>query len=519
MSLIGLLVVGGYLRFYRIGQKGLWWDEVRTIEIAAAPGFHEELPLETLIDPAPSIRSRYHTTSFADFIASLKEIPHPPLFHSLMRIWFRLTGFSDNDAIYKIPPALFGTLAILLMFILGKWLHSSQLGLLAAAAFTLSPFQIYFSQELRSYTLLTLLILISYISFLLLLNPQRKWAFALLGLTYAVASYTHYFMFPVLLSQGLYLMTSPKARPYLRQWIKALCLAALLVALYLPRLLIVQHKVTQSVWVHEGPLFPQLLESLFSLPIKLGLGPEIGFLFYDLSRPQQLFWILAGVVCIVLWFYGLCRWLKADPARLDPCWLLASWAAVPVLFVLAIDLIRHSVVLSLSRYLSFVSPALFLLLAAGLLGLKRKLKWVLALGLSSVMLLVLVQYYQDPVKLQDWKGLSGLLQAQAGPRDLLVFNQVGRSTWLAPLNALCLTYYHGTEGHPIYLTGETLSRKTRELLQMRERFWLISQNRFFSDPGPPFQLISRTELEGIGPVALFEKKHDAIRGRNGDRER
>lgn len=505
VTCVVLLALGGALRLYRIGEKGFWWDEVRTVESAVAPGFQTDLPFETLIDPAPSLRLRFRHASFPESLKALRETFHPPLFYLVIGSWFRLTHFSQKEGLLRIPVAFFGNLAILLVLILGRVLVSWRVGTVAALFLTLSPFQVSFSQELRHYTLLTIWALLAYLMLVFVLRPKSRWAPLLLGLCIAAALYTHYFAFLIPLSQLFYILTSPRARPFLKQWIKGILLAFFLVALYLLRLLIIQRKVASSIWIWEGALFPQLLESLFSLPVKVLLGPGIGLLFYRLSRLQQCFWLLAGIVWIAVWLYGLYRWLKTDPKRLDIIWLLVCWFVFPIVFVLGMDALRHSVVLSVSRYFSWTAPSLILLLALGLLGLQKRVRWILGFMLVLVMSFLLFLYYQDPIKEQDWRGLAQFLQSQARPRDLHVMNRVGRPSWVGSLNTLCLTYYHGTEGHPIYLTGETFSPKMKEMLQAQKRFWLIPQNRFFSDPGPPFKPVVQRTFKGVGTVVLFER--------------
>ena len=505
-TVAGILILGGFLRFYRIGEKGLWWDEVLTVRLATVPSFEETLPLEQLMDPAPQLDiasglSR-HTP---DWLLVLRGQTHPPLSFHLLRDWFRWTSFPVDEATARSPFAILGILNIFLVFILGSRLHSWKLGLAAAALFAISPFEIYESQEVRGYTLFTLTALLSYMTFLTLPRQKGGWALFFYSASLVAAFYTHYFAILIVLSQGLILFL-PSLRPHFKRWAAGLILAAFFAALYLPRLLIVQFKTPHPLWVWEGPLLPQLLESLVSLPVKLILGPDIGFLFYRLPKPHQILWGLAGGAWFGVWLSGLSHWVKRGQKHIGIFLILAGWMMVPLFFLSALDLVRHSVTISLSRYFSFASPAFILLLIGGFLGLTRTRRWIWVLMLISVMSLVLADYYRAPVKQQDWKGLSRFLQSESKREDLLVLNQVGRPLWVAPLNTLCLTYYHGTEGHPIYLTGDAFSQMTKEVLQKRKRFWLISQNRFFHDPGPPLEPIVQREFQGIGSVVLFEAR-------------
>jgi len=288
----------------------------------------------------------------------------------------------------------------------------------------------------------------------------------------------------------------------------SLGLAAVLASLTLPKFLLVQLKTPNPLWVQERSLLPRLLESLCFLPLKLILGPEAAFLFKDLSRGLQGLWVFGGMLWGLFWAWGLFRFLKMDQVRRDPFVLLLFWIAMPIAILLGADLVRHSAILSISRYFAWMNPALMLLIASGLLGLRRGFREALSVSLAIVMAFMLTLYYQNPIKIQDWKGLSTFLQSQGEASDLLLFNQVGRPLWVAPLYTLCVTYYEGTQDHPLYLTGSTLSPGTKKVVSAQKRFWLIPQNRFFDHPGPPFRLVLRREFKGIGAIALFEKEND-----------
>ncbi len=507
LALIGILGLGMILRCYRIGYKGLREDEILTIRLVTEFQFEEELPIEKVIDPAPQLRSEaLLSPHLFSWVKGLHFQTHPPFYFLLLHLWLRIWGDPRNAAIVRLPSIFFGTLTIPLVFLLGSRLVSWKVGLVAALLFAVSPFEIFGSQEVRQQTLWTCLVTVSYLSLLSLSTHGHRWAVCLYGISLAGAFYTHYLTAFVFLSQGLYLMMRPEARSSLKQWIKAVLLGFFFIALFLPSFLLAQLKLSDtSVWIRNEPLLPKLLEGLVFIPAKLILGPEVGFHFYALPRPWQLLWVLGAMVGVSVFGYGGYRWLKADRNHLRPFWFLAFWILIPILGLLVADLFRHSILLSISRYMAMISPALFLMIASGGQGLQQRLRGIAFFCLMAVMAIRLAVYYQDPVKIQDWKGLALFLQEQSAPGDLLVFNQVGKPPWVAPLATLCITYYRGTEGRPIYLTGVTVSQKTKEVLGTQRRLFLIPKNPSFSDPGPPFKPILRREVKGIGPVALFER--------------
>jgi len=78
---------------------------------------------------------------------------HPPLYYLLLRYWMALKG--DTPYHVRLLSVLFGAGTIPVIYLIGKRLSGSVIGLAAAMLMALSPFNIRFAQEARMYTLLT----------------------------------------------------------------------------------------------------------------------------------------------------------------------------------------------------------------------------------------------------------------------------------------------------------------------------------------------------------------------------
>jgi uncharacterized membrane protein len=77
---------------------------------------------------------------------------HPPLFCTIEKM---ILAFGDSEALLRAPSALFGSVAVLLTYVLARRIVGGRAALLAAALMAISPGQIYFSQWVRSYSLFT----------------------------------------------------------------------------------------------------------------------------------------------------------------------------------------------------------------------------------------------------------------------------------------------------------------------------------------------------------------------------
>ena len=84
----------------------------------------------------------------------------------------------------RLLPAFFGVLGVALTFFVGRLiLKDDRSALFGAFLFAISPFQVFYAQELRAYTLLAALCLIALIFLWKSLYENRWWHWAGLALT------------------------------------------------------------------------------------------------------------------------------------------------------------------------------------------------------------------------------------------------------------------------------------------------------------------------------------------------
>ena len=136
-SALGLILLAGTaLRLYRLGADSLWYDETVSTFLAGS-----RLP-ELLRHTAGDI--------------------HPPGYYVLLRGWLMLmgypTGHADAHGIgLEFSAAFFslffGILLIALVYALARRVANHQVGLIAALLVAFSPYNVWYSQEVRMYTL------------------------------------------------------------------------------------------------------------------------------------------------------------------------------------------------------------------------------------------------------------------------------------------------------------------------------------------------------------------------------
>ena len=137
--------LGLVIRLFRIDHQPFWLDEALTSQ-------RVHLGLNGLI--ADSFTNR-----------------HMPTYFVLLQL---ISQFSSSDAWLRIPSALFGAISAGVVFATARRIGGLGAGLIAGLLMALSPLQVQYGQEARSYTLVTLLITVALWGLLRLAqNPSR----------------------------------------------------------------------------------------------------------------------------------------------------------------------------------------------------------------------------------------------------------------------------------------------------------------------------------------------------------
>ena len=152
LILLGIVVFSILLRLINLDkQEGMWNDEYLTWEIAKA-AFPKE------------------------FFEAIMRNCHAPLHYIYLKVWMYF--FSDSDYSLRMSSLVPGVISVISMYFAGRELGkkaSDSAGLVAAMFCAISSFLIYFSQEVRIYSLLFLLSSLHLITAIKTLdNPTKK---------------------------------------------------------------------------------------------------------------------------------------------------------------------------------------------------------------------------------------------------------------------------------------------------------------------------------------------------------
>lgn len=408
MALAAVCLLAFALRVLQLDFQPLWWDEGWSLYFAAA-----------------DVGSMLRLTAV--------DI-HPPLYYLLLRLWQGAALLGSGPAAIRFLSVIVGTATVPVMYVTGRRLLGEKGGLLAALLLAVSPFHIYYSQEVRMYGLLTLLGLLALYAALRLEElPHSLWVW--LGYVGAAtaALYTEYYAAALLLGLNVAMVVhwARKRRPWAALWPWWAAQAAVAL-LYLP-----------WVWYAGGKL-------LIYVQYKVGAEGDapLGLFLYLGRQLAALAWGHTEGPLAAMWWLGLVA--LAVPA-LCVAWLLfagrrgahragarprgetraAGWwpEAVAILATglvcgFVANLAFPFVAPRTERQLLFLLPVAVLLLTAALLALwERRRLWAV---LSAAVLLAAAGaslaffYTTDRYPDDDYRPIAAQMRALARPGDALL---------------------------------------------------------------------------------------------------
>jgi hypothetical protein len=388
--------------------RGLWSDEVRL---------------------ALNILSR----SFAGLLHPLDYDQVAPIpFLWLTRATILIGGPSPNA--FRLWPCLAGLLLLVVMRRLAFRLLPAGPALLATALVALSPVAIYYSAELKPYSVDALLaagLIALALRVLEAPTDSRRWRLLLAAGAMSVLCSISAIM--VLAAIGLGLLASPEIRSTRTGWVRLLSTGAVWLLVFLPAYVFVYHPGSSSAMMASGwerhylaPGSPDLafradylartiFGRLFSVT---PIGP------YRFSPVTSRFWcvlVVAGLVflarrkglAVALCVAGpIIMVLLSSAARLYPLW---------------------------PRLVLFTLPSLALLVAEGTwggLGLVLRGRWVQLLGLAASLLLVApavrtgFRVLLHPIERDETGRLLAAFSGQSEPTDPVYVATGGIPSWV-----------------------------------------------------------------------------------------
>ena len=311
---------------------------------------------------------------------------HPPLYYLILKVWSYI--FGTSEIALRLPSVIFGVAAIYVVYLIGREFLNKKTGLIAAVLLATSGLHVYYSQEARMYSLITLLI-----SYLVYLFLKKRWLlFSIILLLIGMTDYPALLIIPVFWLLG-------------RKVWKQLAISHLPLAIsyifWLPILLkqlSVGFSTAGSSWGNLLGMFS--FKNFALIPVKFILG--------RISFDDKYIYASVVLVAVFLFGYLILKSLKSTRRVDSIIWL---WLVVPIFLGMIISF-RLSI-FSYFRFL-FCLPAFYLLVAVGLEKLKPKISNILIIVLVGMNLIFSGIYlFNSRFQREDWRGLTSFIKNES----------------------------------------------------------------------------------------------------------
>ncbi|HEX2915271.1 MAG TPA: glycosyltransferase family 39 protein [Chloroflexia bacterium] len=378
-----LIAAAFFIRYYHFTRLSIWMDESYDLRLARDLSFWQT------------------------FTYSFSAVPHAPLFTTLMHIWQNMLGVSELKVrLFALITAML-TLP-LVYYIAQRWINL-PVAILSLLLMTVSPLDVYWSQSIRPYGLLTLLITTSMILALFVTEySNNNWCWLFYNLNLIVLVYLHYLSFHIIFGQVVFFLITFIPTRNKRALIS---LGAVLLVTGIAFLPWLGNFLAQS---GNGPNVYQP-----------GSLDQIGQVFEALAswftNPVLLFMI--GAVFGPLYLLGI-YWLWQHHRKIAV--LLLCWSFLPVITTWVSSLIRPNFLI---RYFVICLPAFLIIVAAGIWStatLVRK-SWLkpalpaVAVGLVLWLNLSSLVHYERYYTQQNWRELVNYIVDNRWQEDVIFF--------------------------------------------------------------------------------------------------
>jgi len=344
---IGLILLLAFiLRIYAVADENIWYDESYTL-----------LNLQPTLGETIDESVKYE----------------PPIYYSMLFYWTEWFGKSEFSL--RFPSVLFGVLSIFFIYLIVRR-YSEDIGLLSAVIMSISPLDIYYSQEARMYSLFICMTLISFYFFMKFIEKERGIDYTFYLLFTMLSIYTSILAFISVLIQLIILII------YGKKWFMLTTTSMIGISLLGSGILI------NSIYLNLTQATYMFLER-YSLPNYLW------------------FFIISMFIILPFVIYHLLKNLKDVVIKpIYTIFVLTSMFIVELCLPKSFFLIRYTI------FLYFI---FYIILSINLLKYRY-----LFLVLLCFNLIILSNYYIVDNK-QDWKGVTDFIEKNSNPDEIILF--------------------------------------------------------------------------------------------------
>jgi len=436
-----VLLAAFALRAAQLSRKPLWWDEGLSAHLA------QQSP--------PDLLDEMQITNHAD----------PPFYPLALSAWRVLAG--NSPFALRFLSASLGVAAVALTWTTGCWLAGKRAALLAALFVALSPMQVHYTREAKSYALASACALLSTYAWGRKLgyadqvsSPSKRW-WIVYVLSAAAAVGSHYYLGLLVLWQGLWVMGDATLALAREDREPRQTLARL------GRWLLAAGAIAVLLTPGTATLFKTTVRGVvgISKADPLALWDYLGRVTLEFCAGPNAERAIAWTASIALAAVGIIGLLTIEKRALTLTWIAAP--AVAAYLIQTIYSFFHP------RFLLYLGPACCILVGSGVAALwsrRRPLAIALAALMVGLWIPGLAHVHTAPVdEAEDARPAIAHIQAEARPGDALVYVYIWQTGYLFsyyPQNELTL--------YRAYYTPQSVGEELKAILDAHPRLWLFS---------------------------------------------
>ncbi len=329
-----------------------------------------------------------HTLVGDDF-QSLEEIPKlwanntSILYFALMHVWAK---FGSTEAWLRFPAVVFGTMTIIVGYFFGKAAFDRRSGYLMAMLLATSPMAVFYSQQIRFYSLFLMASLLAYTAFDHYWRRRTMISLALLLVSDAICLLSHFFgifVIAIQLSTVLFLsnvrLRWKVALPLLVWILPIVMIYGLNVGTYNQ-----MYNFLLNIHLTKGQIIPDY----YGGPRGIGVG-NVGKLLltiYQFALGNGVYPLTYMIVAPVLAFHGVLMVLGCKQIKKYLFIGVMVVSGILWLFIIffGVDPLSPKQRGVFSSYLVFLLPIYYLWLCAGTLELRTKIYAMVSCGLIAI---------------------------------------------------------------------------------------------------------------------------------------
>lgn len=330
---IFIAILGTILRLLFIDKaEGLWNDEYISWQISAIP-------------------------LGKNFLSAILAQCHMPVYYLYLKFFIHF--FGNSDLMLRLTSVLTGVVSIFGMYFVGKEFKDNKFGFLCATFTSISSFLIYFSQEVRFYSLLFLLAACALLYTLKLAKEQNlsNTVFYLVFNILIILTHTIGFVFVLFNLVFISVLISKKSEKFKKNIIIGWSVVLLVALALLPFVYKTFTAQTYSQWWGHFTIAKLgfLMTDYFS-PFLINIVSSPDKFFYNFNLYFAVFAMLPALIA----FVGIIRALKTKQYNVLGLFFV-SLAFVIVLIIMAIP----GKLVFLTKYSIEIYPTLILLVCFG----------------------------------------------------------------------------------------------------------------------------------------------------------